>query len=250
MKRILPCSFFQAHARSLGLDSSHNLFLKKSFYYWRSFLIRNVYLLLSTLVFFVLEVWQCLTTWFGRQLKSLSPGGIVVAERDGHAIARISPGATFGECLGHEIILNYELLWAGLTLYCGFWMKCLSFHVDRLAMLGVSPVCNSDWQSCYNETIASLIGVGWKGKMVVNLQERAVTIRAVLLACWDVHFSFTRRRTQDLYGLQIVEHTQLVWPFQCSFVGNGKSFGACMERSLGVDKLLVFFFSVVTHGAR
>ena len=129
------------------------------FYHWRSFLIRNVYLLLSTLVFFVLEVWQCLTTWFGRQLKSLCPGGIVVAERDGHAIARISPGATFGECLGHEIILNYELLWAGLTLYCGFRMKWLSFHVDRLAMLGVSPVCNSDWQSCYNETIASLIGV-------------------------------------------------------------------------------------------
>ena len=97
------------------------------FYHWRSFLIRNVYLLLSTLVFFVLEVWQCLTTWFGRQLKSLCPGGIVVAERDGHAIARISPGATFGECLGHEIIINYELLWAGLTLYCVFRMKCLRF---------------------------------------------------------------------------------------------------------------------------
>ena len=30
MKRILPCSFFQAHARSLGLDSSHNLLPKKS----------------------------------------------------------------------------------------------------------------------------------------------------------------------------------------------------------------------------
>ena len=28
-----------------------------------------------------------------------------------------------------------------------FWNKCLSFHADRLAMLGVSPVCNSDWQS-------------------------------------------------------------------------------------------------------
>ena len=39
--------------------------------------------------------------------KSLCPGGIVVAERDGHAIARISPGATFGECLGHETIMNY-----------------------------------------------------------------------------------------------------------------------------------------------
>ena len=39
--------------------------------------------------------------------KSSCPGGIVVAERDGHAIARISPVATFGECLGHETIMNY-----------------------------------------------------------------------------------------------------------------------------------------------
>ena len=93
----------------------------------------------------------------GYMLTVACEGGIVVTERDGHAIARISPGATFGECLG----CGLELIWMNfvsfflqtktdIDIYIYLYLDILDI---RLAMLGVSPVCNSDWYPCHNATL-------------------------------------------------------------------------------------------------
>ena len=117
----------------------------------------------------------------GYMLTVACEGGIVVTERDGHAIARISPGATFGECLG----CGLELIWMNFVSfflqtktdmdiyiyififgYFGYqvsYVGCLSGVQLRLVSLSQ---CNSVRQSCCE-----------------NPQERAVTIRAVMLAC-------------------------------------------------------------------
>ena len=161
MKRILPCSFFQAHARSLGLDSSHDLFPKKS-----SILSLKILFDSQCILAFVNTCLFC--AWGLAVLDHLIWTSVEVPVSRWHRCSR-----TWWPCYCSHLTRcylwrvpwpwNFYELWvklsAGLTLYCVFQMKCLSFHVDRLAMLGVSPVCNSDWQSCYNETIASLIGV-------------------------------------------------------------------------------------------
>ena len=157
MKRILPCSFFQARARFLDFSSPHIKTPETHPLYQRSFLRWE----------FVASCFICEFGWHQHILKSAESAGYMLTvlqshvkvallwQNDGHAIARISPGAPFGECLG----CGLELIWMH---FVAFFLQTKSdmdiyLYLDildiRLAMLGVSPVCNSDWYPCHNATL-------------------------------------------------------------------------------------------------